>query len=175
MSGSGPPSYVKGTPYIPGNQVRSINAIHNDEHCDIADAKRVNLVSPDGKFKVDVITDTFGVHRLAVDTVVSVGDLIVDVSEPDKCEIQNHTVVTANTEFSLDLPDKTKRFTVTVRDCGGVLRISCDAGETDTKYKKVPMGVEYCSGPVDLPDNSKVYLQVNKVGAIVELESWYVI
>ena len=168
---------LKGTPRIPANQVRSINAIHQDEHCDIADAKRTTLVSPDGILKVDVVTDAQGKHRLAVDANIgdiSFGDLIVDVAQPDTCDIQNHVVVTANAEFSLNLPDKTKRFNVTIRDCNGTMNIACGTGETGTKFKKIPMGAEYSSGNVDLPDNSKVFLRVSKAGAVVELESWYV-
>ena len=166
-------SALKGTPTIPGNKIRSVTAMQQDEHCDIADAKRSSLVSPDGAVKVDVLTDSSGVHRLAVDADVNVGDIDVDIVNPNACDIQNHTVVLANSEFSLNLPNGTKRFSVTIRDCNGIMHVACGIGETGTKYKKVPMGVEYDSGPVDLPDNSKVYLRVTNAGAVVELESWY--
>lgn len=168
---------LKGTPTIPKNKVRSATAMLQDEHCDTADAKRVSLVTPDGLHKVDVIQDSKGIWRLAVDgqfTVEGDVDVSVDIANPTTCEMQNHTVVTANSEFSLDLPDGTKRYNISVRDCGGVMRVACNAGETSSDYKKVPLGVEYTSGPVDLPNSSKVYLQVNKAGVVVELESWFV-
>ena len=169
---------VKGTPVIPKNKVRSITAMQQDEHCDVADARRTSLVSPDGEVKVDVLTDSNGVHRLAVDIEGDInlnGDVNVDIARPDTPIIQNFTIPVANTEYALALPDNVKRFNISIRGCHGCLRIAHGIGETNTSYKKVPMGAEYSSGEIDMPDNSFIYIQADKAGAIIELESWYIL
>lgn len=121
---------------------------------------------------IDSVVDTNGVNRLAVDTSLSVDNVNVDIQNPTACSIINHTVVTEDEEFVLSLPNNTKRYTISVRDCA-IMRVACGVGKTATEYIEVPMGGQYSSGDVDMPDSSSVYLQVDTAGAIVQVESWY--
>jgi hypothetical protein len=92
---------------------------------------------------------------------------------PDTQAIQNISVPNANTEFSINLPDGTKRYFVRVRDDGAKGRIAFVAGQTNTNYWTVNRGTVFDSDSLDLPINTTIYMQLNKPDQVVEVISLY--
>jgi hypothetical protein len=77
---------------IPKNQVRTRNSIEQHEHEDNADARRVVLVDNLGDF-VEVIEDSDGKKRLAVDARITISDptIVVELSpDDDAVAISSH-------------------------------------------------------------------------------------
>ena len=111
---------------------------------------------------------------LPVDAILSIpGDLNVDIAHPTQATIVNQVVAAANTEFSIALPNDTKRFKVHVRNGAAVLKFAMAAGEIAAdRYIKIRRGFWQEEGELDLPDNSRIYLECNKAGVTVELISW---
>ena len=124
-------------------------------------AKRVILVDCVGDFYNDN-------NRLPVQ-----GTFDADIELPNNQDIQNITVAAANTEFSVTLPNGTKHYRIKVRRGYAVAKLAFNAGETNTKYRQIDMGVTHESPNLDLPDNTILYLQTNKAGVIVEVMSYY--
>jgi hypothetical protein len=120
---------------------------------------------------VDCVGDFYNENnRFPVDVE---GTFNADIESPNNQEIQNIPVVNANTEFSVNLPNGTKHYRIKVRRGYAIARLSFNAGETNTKYRQIDMGVTHESPNLDLPDNTKLYLQVNKAGVILEVMSYY--
>lgn len=92
---------------------------------------------------------------------------------PDTQNIQNINVANANTEFSINLPDNTKRYFIRVRDDLAKGRIAFGVGETSTKYWTFTRGTTFDSSALNLPINSTIYMQVNKPDQVIEVISLF--
>jgi len=103
-------------------------------------------------------------------------DVNVDITLPNTEHVQNITIAAANTEFKVDLPDKTKAYTLKIRDGGATARIGYNLGDTAAgPYVKIRKGVVYIVQDLDLPDNSSIYVQASKAGEILEVISLYIL
>lgn len=111
---------------------------------------------------------------LPVDAILTIpDDLNVDIAHPTAPTIVNHTVIAADTEFFLTLPNGTKRFKIKVRDGKANLKMAFGAGEiAANRYIKVRKGFWQEEGDLDLPDNSRIYLEADKDSVTIELLSW---
>ncbi len=123
---------------------------------------------------VDVMGDKItSANPLPVDATLNIGDLMVDVQHPTAPTIVNHTIVTANTEFSLALPDDTKRFKLKVRDGKANLKMAFATGEiAASRFVKIRKGFWQEEGDMDLPDSFSIFLESDKSGEVIELLSW---
>lgn len=149
------------------------NLIEQNVYEEKPQAKRICIVDECGE-KIGAVTDSEGIRRLAVDAEVSlnVDNIVVDISNPTTPRIINHTVVTANTEFSIALPDKTKVYTVSSRESNAKIRLAFESGKTATEYITIKYGNTWNSGDVDLPDGTIIYLQSTKAGVVIEVQPW---
>ena len=144
---------------IRGNQVRSINAIQQDEHEDLADAKRVTLVDALGEF-ID------SGNRLPVDAIINVSSS--DATEP---EIFNILVPLKDVETAQALSTNTRKFLIRVRTADSMLKLAFETGESATKFITVRYGSYYCEFGLNLV-NKTLYFQTTKDSKIVEILAW---
>lgn len=94
----------------------------------------------------------------------------VDVEHPDTQQILNVPAPnTANTEFSISLPDNTKRYWLKVRKHSASGAIAFNPGETTTNYWTLERGSIFDSDRLDLPISSTIYIQINKADEVVEV------
>jgi hypothetical protein len=103
---------------------------------------------------------------------------ISQLSGPNRQRIQNISVVTANSEFEITLPDGVKCYSIKIRDGESTARIAFASGKTSgagAEYTKLRRGAILISGSLDLPDNSKLYVQAAKVGAVFEVITDYIV
>ena len=102
-------------------------------------------------------------------------DVNVDITLPDTEDIQNISVAAANTEFKVDFPNKTKAYTLKIRDGQATARLGYNVGDTVAgPYVKLRKGSVYIVQDLDLPDNSSIYVQASKAGEILEVISLYI-
>ena len=100
------------------------------------------------------------------------GTIVVTNGEPTKIEMQNIPIAIANTEFTIDLPDNTKRYQISVRDHKSKGRIAFMPTETVTNYRTHTRGTITDSYNLNLPINSKIYMQIDQVPAVIEVMIW---
>ena len=120
--------------------------------------------------------DCYGDPYTTTNPFPVVGTFSADIQSPNKKDIQNITMVTANTEIKVDLPDNTKQYWVKVRDGKAAAKLGCALDDTVTgNYVKIRCGSIFNSPMVDLPDNSSIYVQASKAGVVLEVVSWQII
>lgn len=142
---------------IRGNQIKDPRTINQNEHEDQADAKRVVPVDELGEF--------FGTP----DNPISVNSGSAAAANPT---IFNIDCPLANTEYSQDLPDKTKQFLIKVRDGGAIMKVAFIVGESGSNYITIHPGANHLQ--LDISVMSKtVYFQLNKPDKLVEILAWY--
>jgi hypothetical protein len=147
------------------NQVKGINNIQQDEHQDSADAKRVLEVDESGN-------PYNSTNRKPVEATVN-----LTASKPGNPVIFNSLVTTANTQYSIILPDKTERFTVSVRSKRAItLQYSFITGQTNTNFVTVPPGSTREITNIGLSGVKNLYFELNLIdvgGTTVEVEAWH--
>lgn len=84
--------------------------------------------------------------------------------------IQNVTLTTAGTEYSIVIPADTKRFTIKSRQ-DSILKLSYTSGDTGINYFTIGYGVCYTEVNLD-GSGLTLYLQSNKNGTVIEVLSW---
>lgn len=122
---------------------------------------------------IDSVQDNQGVRRLAVDTVLSVGDLQVNVDYPNNFVVFNNSIPDT-LEHTFLIPSNIQRFMVKVRDSAASFNIAFNPGETATNYLKFPRGNSFQSGDLDYPTPGpfSLYYQVDRPNVVVEILLW---
>lgn len=142
---------------IPRNQIRSINAIYQDEHEDAADARRVTLVDAFGEF----INSS---NRLPVDVIINSGAATTP-------KVVNVPVSNAWQEVSYNFANNTNKISMRVRDGYAKIQYAWEAGKSGTDFITVQMGnVETIEG-VELQGKT-LYFQLSKGSKVVEIVSY---
>ena len=145
---------------IRGNQVKSVNNIHQDEHEDQADARRVTLID----FFGNPINTS---NRLPVDAIINVTD-----GDPVDTPLQFRVPVPiADTEYSQALPSRTKRFEIHTESRRGTIKLSYVAGGTTSNYRTIKPGNTYPEKDIDVT-GMILYFRINKAGETVEILTW---
>lgn len=89
-------------------------------------------------------------------------------SSSQTAEIINVVALLANTEYSIPLPDNTKRFTIKLRETDAKLRVKFSSGGSFLELKR---GVSYTEENL-LTTSVTVYFETTKAGKTVELIYW---
>lgn len=85
--------------------------------------------------------------------------------------IVNQTLLLADTEYSIVIPEGAKRFQIRTRqDC--ILRVAYVSGGTASLYRTVGYGNQYEEGGLSLSGGLTVYLRPNKGSVDIELTYW---
>ena len=84
--------------------------------------------------------------------------------------IQNVTLATAGTEYTITLPANTERFKIRVRG-SSKLQIAYTSGQTGTNYISIYPGACYEEAALDIASLS-IYVQASKSGETLEIVSW---
>lgn len=143
--------------HIPKNQIRSINSINQDEHEDLADAKRVLPVDELGN---PINTE----NRFPVDAIIGTGAVTTPA-------IANIAVASSGVEFSYTFPDNTRQASLRVRDGNAKIQYAWETGKSGTEFITVQMGnIEVVEG-INL-SNKTIYFQLSKGTKIVEIISY---
>ena len=96
----------------------------------------------------------------------------VVVSSVATPEVVNISVPgTANTEFSYDIPEATKKFTIRTRS-RSQLQITYTSGGSGTEYFTIRPGFIYEEKNLSLDSDLTIFMQSNKIGDTVELLLW---
>ncbi len=92
------------------------------------------------------------------------------VGEATVMEISNITATTADTEFSLALPDNTKQFSIKIRGRSGKLRLSVVSGQAGESgvHTEIPQGGWLSPGNLNLTDVI-LYFETSADNKIVEI------
>ena len=145
---------------IRGNQVKSVNNIHQDEHEDQADARRVTLID----FFGNPINSS---NRLPVDATISVtaGD---PVDVPQQFRV---SAVLADTEYSQALPSRTRRFEIHTESRRGTIKLGYAVGDTTNNYRTIKPGNTYREEGIDVTGMT-LYFKINKAGETLEILTW---
>jgi hypothetical protein len=100
---------------------------------------------------------------------MSQGALTVKVGARSR-EVFNVTIL-ADTENSVTLPGRAKKFMIKHRDSSAVLKVAFDANESGTTYITVPAYAAYWEDGL-LSKDLKIYFQSPTPG-VVEVVAWY--
>lgn len=120
----------------------------------------------------NVLVDKIGVPISSANPLPIDGNISVTLeTTPNNQSVQNIVVVNANTEFTINLPDNTKRYFIRVRNNVAKGRIAFAPTETATKYWTLSRGTIFDSDSLNLPINSNIYMQVDKDNVTVEVLS----
>jgi hypothetical protein len=151
-----------------GNEI-TFRAVYEEEP---AVALRTLMVDRMGAY-IDSVVDGSGINRLAVDTVVSVGDIAVDIAYPTDIVVDHvPSPVTADTEFSIIIPANTKRFTLRTLEDQSSIKIAFSSGLSGTMYSKISPGETWPSGDLDLTGPLTIYAQTPKANMTVVVVRW---
>jgi hypothetical protein len=142
------------------NKVKSPGNIQQDEHQDLADAKRVILVDEDGNEHNDS-------NPVPVEGELSVN---LDSSNPGSIEIQNVNLLLKNVEYSIVIPEKTIKWRIRARNKSR-LQWSLTATESSTNYWTVIPGNTDGEDTVFL-EGKVLYIQASKDNEVVEFRAW---
>ena len=145
---------------IRGNQVKGVNNIHQDEHEDQADARRVTLID----FFGNPINSS---NRLPVDAIIN----ITDGDPVDTATVFRVPVTLANTEYSQALPARTKRFEMHTETRRGTIKLKIDKAGSPTLQYTIKPGNTYPSGNLDVSDMTLKF-EINKAGETLEILTW---
>lgn len=143
---------------LPKRQIRSIGAIEQHEHEDIASARRVLLVDQDGNFIDDL-------NPLPIS-----GTINVAVDSADTPTVFNLSVAMANTEYSQALPENTKKLLIKSRVHNATLQFSFEIGDSGTNFVTIPFGAFYESDGL-LLGSKTLYIRSSKATTI-EILAW---
>jgi hypothetical protein len=91
------------------------------------------------------------------------------VQEAGSVTVYNVSVTLANTEFSQDLTEGTKAFTIRVRG-GSSLKLAFEAGQSGTNYVTIPPGANYTAEGLNF--SGTLYFQTPKPSQTVEIVEW---
>ena len=85
--------------------------------------------------------------------------------------IANTAMTTANTEYSYDIPDGTKRFSIKLRSLNKILKLAFIESTSGTTYISIPYGETYTendvkAGPITL------YFQTTANTQVAEIKTW---
>ena len=111
---------------------------------------------------IDSVTDNSGTNRLAVDASVT-----VDLKTVKNLEVQNITIPTANTEYTLVLPANIFRFMFRVRGSAANVKLAFSPGASGTTYFQNQRGNIFDSGELNTGAYN-VYYQVDKPDVTLE-------
>lgn len=117
---------------------------------------------------VDCIGDPWSVDN----PMPVIGSVISTGNDPTVQQIQNISMPLANTEYTISLPDNTKRYQVRVRKHAAEGKIAFISGDTSTNYWTVHRGTVVDSYTMNLPISSVFYMQTNKASQTVEVRAW---
>jgi hypothetical protein len=95
----------------------------------------------------------------------------VDIKDPNTMVIINTTLALKNTEYTIALPDDTKRYELTIRN-NAKINLAFVATETATNYKTIKAGNIWDSRPIDIPNSTTIYVRSNKDNTIIETVVW---
>lgn len=84
---------------------------------------------------------------------------------------KNLVLTVAGGEYSYNLPDGVRTFTVQCRTSNDV-RMSYDAGGTGTEYITIKAGAAYSPACELYTNGMKLYFQCAVAGLVVEIEWW---
>lgn len=101
-----------------------------------------------------------------VDTTVAASSIGVSPN------IVNSLATLANTEYSISLPDGTKKFTMKSRDYNTDIQFSYTATESGTTFITIPRCNEYENNNLLLDGTINIYYQVTKPNVTIEVEYW---
>jgi hypothetical protein len=150
-------------PSIPFEEVT--RAVYDEEP---TIANRSVLVDQDGEY-IDSIEDNTGTRRLAVDTVVNVGNLSVTIQEPTDPEVVNVNIASANTEYPFTLPTKTQRFSLKIRGSKSSYKLRTTSGSSN--YFSYSFGNTFDSGEISVPAPKTLYVECSDT-CVVEIFCW---
>lgn len=103
------------------------------------------------------------------------GTITTSPDDPTTPEIQNIEVPDETQEIEILIPNDTKRYEIRIRKHEATAKIAYAPGETDTKYWSLSRGTIFSSQKVSFPDNSKVYMKVDRPNVTIEIISWRLI
>jgi hypothetical protein len=95
----------------------------------------------------------------------------VDIQNPNTMEMINTTIALKNTEVSINLPDDTKRYEISIRNSAKV-QLAFVAGQTNTNFRTIFAGNDWNSGDIDIPNSTTIYVRSNKDNTIIETTVW---
>lgn len=85
--------------------------------------------------------------------------------------------VNDNNEFTVDLPDNTKKYRIKVKQGKSRCVLAFLAGQTASNGDNIDIerGSYFLSPDLDLPNNSKLYLKVIHPNVVVEVVAWRIV
>lgn len=100
------------------------------------------------------------------------GTIVTTSNDPTIQRVQNIALTIANQEYTIDLPDGTKRYYLRIRGDMAKGRLAFIPTETATEYTEMTRGNSIDSHFMDLPINSKLYFSADKANMILEVVTW---
>jgi len=113
-----------------------------------------------------------GVFRSIMREEVEAGFSKRDARKP---RIINKTMTLADTEYKIALPDKTKKFTMNMRENDTAFRIAFEKGrvaEPKGEYFTVPAETPYWEDILDLDQKFVIYVACASAGKTIEVIAW---
>lgn len=148
---------------IPNNKIRTRNSIEQHEHEDSANARRVLIVDADG----DPIDSS---NKLPVEASFNLNSLTVEIASATSPIIYNLNAALANTEYSIALPDDTRRYVIKARNASRI-QFSFQALQSNTNFITIKPGNSWSENDLKL-DSKVLYFRVSKPNTSIELLIW---
>ena len=119
-----------------------------------------------------------GVVEQILGGLKTIEELDAKVMEPAKRpKIINKTMATANKEYKIELPAKTKKFTLHMRETDTAFKIAFERGSVDgatpaREYFTVPAGVPYWEDDLDLDQIFFIFVACATAAKTIEVIAW---
>lgn len=133
-------------------------------------------INPDGSIDSNVKVDALDGDNIAIKDsdgnelkINPTGSINVGgYSTPD---IQNISIVAANTEYQFTIPATTKKFSIKARN-NSKLQICFVSGQSGTNFKTIFPGSYYEETGLDMTTALTIYFRGNKAADVLEVSSW---
>jgi hypothetical protein len=100
------------------------------------------------------------------------GTFVITSDAPTIQRVQNVAMAVANQEYTITLPDGTKRYQIRIRDHASKGRLAFIPTETATNYWEITRGTIIDSYSMNLPINSMFYVSADKANMTLEVLAW---
>lgn len=126
--------------------------------------------------QVEIINTSLG-EVVSIGSALPVGNnnigkvSIADTPYVSSCNIQNISLTDADTEYSISIPNGTKKFNISLQDFDSTCALSIAYLSSATNVIKAPGDIGYYIDGLN-SNNMTVYVKASIAGKVLQLEAW---
>lgn len=99
------------------------------------------------------------------------GSVVVDIQGATTPQIDQVSMLLADTEYSFALPTNCRQFQLGLQS-DGILKVAYVMGDSGTMYRTIPRYCFYAESDLKLPGTVTLYFQCSKPTQVLEILTW---